>query len=90
MATNTMSQYSVKINLKIAGVRTITPTAVTGNQTGDVIPAAIAVWFWADALDPLLSTAFTTETPAQLPIVQIDLVTDQGVTALVYDPVAHT
>jgi hypothetical protein len=35
VATNTQTNYGPVINLKTAGVRTVTPTGVTGTQTGD-------------------------------------------------------
>jgi hypothetical protein len=92
MATSTLAQYLVKVDTKVAGVRTVTPTAVTGNQPNDVIPVPTAggIWFWASAVDPILLTTLTTETAVQMPIVQIDLVTDQGASALVYEALAHT
>ena len=77
MATNTLSQYLAKVDLKIAGLRIITPSSVTGSQPNDVIPVPGNIWFWQAAIDPLLSTPFTTEAPSQMPIVEIEMVTKQ-------------
>lgn len=91
MATNTFSQYRATVDLRVAGSRVITPSGVTGAAGTDTLPAPVAgnIWFVQDALDPLLTNPYTTETPAQMPIVEIELVTDQGVTSLIYDGLAH-
>lgn len=83
-ASNAYFQFDLTINLKTAGVRTVTPTNVTGNVTGDVISAPGAVWFIQWGLAPWISASIAANTPAQMPIVEIELVTDQGVTALEY------
>lgn len=82
--SNATVPFNPVINLKTAGVRTVTPTTVTGNVAGDTISAPGAIWFIQPALQPWMSANITTNTPVQMPIVEIELVTDQGVTAFEY------
>lgn len=82
--SNTTVAFNPAINLKTAGVRTVTPTTVTGNVAGDTIAAPGAVWFIQPALQPWMSASIAADNPAQHAIVEIELVTDQGITALEY------
>lgn len=82
--SNATVAFNPVINLKTAGVRTITPTTVTGNVTGDTLTPPGAIWFIQPALQPWMSASIAANTPVQMPIVEIELVTDQGVTAFEY------
>lgn len=82
--SNAITQFTLTINLKTAGVRTVTPTTVTGNVAGDVIAAPGAVWFVQYGLNPWMSASIAANTPVQMPIVEIELITDQGITAFEY------
>lgn len=84
LPTNVAGAFDLTIDLKTAGVRTITPTTVTGNVGADSITAPGLVWFMQNGLNPWLSASIATNTPVQMPIVEIELVTDQGITALEY------
>lgn len=65
------------INLKIAGTRTWTVSGVTGAQTGDVFPALSGFWFGYH-VDPYCGTDMSGDAAGQLPVVTIEIVTDQS------------
>ncbi len=71
------SNLSQVINLKTAGKRTITTAAATGSQTGDTI-AAYAGWI-SDTLNVVYSST-PSEAFDKMPIVEIEMLTDQGYT----------
>jgi hypothetical protein len=97
-ATNAQAQLNPVVDLKTAGKRVITPTAVTGSAGADVLGAAPgAIWFMGTAssgytINPYLSVPITTTTnatAATFPVVEIELITDQGITKLPYNALAH-
>lgn len=84
--SNAISQYNPRVDLKTAGLRTVTPAAVTGSAGADVLGAAPGtIWFIQNGIWPLLSLSITGDAPAQMPIVEIELITDQGITTLEYN-----
>jgi len=76
----TLSQWNPIINLKIAGERTITPGAFTGDQAGDGNLSIGAVWFY-DGLKPFLVGNISADAKDKWPTVEIELFADQGITA---------
>ena len=76
----TLSKWNPIINLKLTGERTIMPGAFTGDQTGDSNLSIDAVWFH-NGLKPFLSENMSAESEDKWPIVEIEVVTDQGITA---------
>jgi hypothetical protein len=87
-----LSSYSVKsnnsgqiynpfINLKIAGSRVITPSGVTGQQSGDsglALPDSVSTWF-ADVASQAVTPSISAENPGTWPTITIEINTDQGV-----------
>jgi hypothetical protein len=76
----TLSKWNPIINLKIAGERFVTPGAFTGDQTGDGNLSIGAVWF-DNGFKPFLSGNISADTEDKWPIVEVEFVTDQGITA---------
>ena len=76
----TLSKWNPTINLKIAGERIITPGAFTGDQTGDSDLSIGAVWFY-NGLKPFLSGNISADNGDKWPTVEIEVITDQGITA---------
>ena len=71
-----LSNFSQVINAAVAGKRVVTNTAVTGNQTGDVL-AAYPDWL----AGPLsFSWASAPSTLSGSPMVEFEIFTDQGIT----------
>jgi hypothetical protein len=71
--------YSATINCEIAGVREITAAAVTGNQSGDTLTVCPTGWLPVGC-SPVTAADMSADTQAQLPIVEIEIWTDQGIT----------
>lgn len=72
------SDLSEIIDLKTAGLRTITPTTATGpGGSADTI-AAFANWLSGDGVYYLANTLAPVETFQHFPIVEIEIITDQG------------
>lgn len=71
--------FNSQVNLKIAGIRTITPTGVTGAQSGDNItsPGANNAWL-VFGIGPFMSAATGGDTLDQQAIVEVQCTTDQG------------
>lgn len=76
----TLRKWNPIINLKVAGERLITPGACTGNQTGDSDLSIGAVWFY-NGLKPFVSGNISADAEDKWPIVEIEVMTDQGITA---------
>ena len=66
------------VNLKIAGKRVITPTSVTGLQSGDNIPVPGAITLVGENFIPFIDCDMTADTDAQSPIVNFIVRTDQS------------
>jgi hypothetical protein len=58
------------VSLKTAGTRTITPSGVTGTQTGDTLASPGTVAFTGETV-PYLATSLTGETAGQCPVVTV-------------------
>jgi hypothetical protein len=76
----TLSKWNPIINLKIAGERVITPGAFTGDQTGDSNLSIEPIWFY-NGFQPFLSGDIGADSQDKRPTVEIELITDQGMTA---------
>jgi hypothetical protein len=88
--SNVTSQYNPVIDLKTVGKRVITPTSVAGSVGADAIGAAPgAIWFMDVVINPWLSASVVGQTAVQMPLVEIEVITDQGVTKLAYNALAH-
>lgn len=72
------TSWSPTINLKVAGTRTITAASVTGTQSGDSLSAPGLIWF-ADSQTPFCSADVSGEASNLWPIVQIEMIADQGI-----------
>jgi hypothetical protein len=74
--------YGPGFDLKAAGQRVITPTAVTGGQTNDIgLPVPEAVWF-TGTTGVITSADISAEcaaAPSVCPTMTIEIITDQGV-----------
>jgi len=77
----TLSQWDPIINLKIAGERIISPGAFTGNQTGDSNLSIGAIWLY-NGFSPRLSADISGDTEDKWPTVEIEVIADQGMTAI--------
>lgn len=76
-ADNTAFNYVPVINLKIAGERVITPSGVTGTQSGDSsLSVPEAVWF-TNSLIPRINQDLSSSPP----VFTIEIITDQGIMA---------
>jgi len=73
----TVFNWGLVINVKTAGLRTITATGNTGLQTGDVDPGSGAFWF-ASTVTPWLSGDTSGDTMVQQALIDFEIVTDQG------------
>jgi hypothetical protein len=73
----TTFNWAAAVNLKLAGERVFLPTGNTGLQTGDVDPNSGAFWF-RSKVTPYLSGDTTGDTLAQQAIVDLEIITDQG------------
>jgi hypothetical protein len=73
------SGWLPKVNLKITGERVFTPgNAMTGGQTGDV-DAIFPVDGWlVGSFHPFFVADMSGDDPGELPIVTIEVITDQG------------
>lgn len=70
------STWGPIVNTKITGLRTITPTVVSGAQAGDTLPDLGKIWFISFIL-PRLNTDISGYTEGQKPIVTVEMLTDQ-------------
>jgi hypothetical protein len=72
-------RYSPTINLKMAGLRSITPSSVTGSQSADSNLSMPGPAWFADFSGVLISSDVSGESPSLWPTVTIEIATDQGV-----------
>lgn len=73
------TNYGPTINLKIAGERIITPTAVTGAQSGDSISIPGEIYI-KNVTGPYQGTNISGESSAVWPEFTIEIITDHGIT----------
>ncbi len=78
---NVATQWDIVIDLKTAGLRTITPSAVTGSVGADSIPTVASfatgnVWF-TSGLTPYLGTDISSGTTA-MPVFTVEIQANQG------------
>jgi hypothetical protein len=89
-----ISEIDPTINLKVAGERDITPTSVTGLQSGDNISAPGPITFTGslNAFMGLNGTLadISSDDPSTWPSVSIEIVTDQGFSDSTPPPLAVT
>ncbi len=80
LADGTASTYGPKVNTKIVGTRVITPTSVTGAQTGDTLGAAPGLISFVDfgGITPKLVGSFGGDTAPQMPSVHVTVLLDQA------------
>src|SRR5262249_6002227 len=80
-ADSSLLNYGPVINAKIAGSRVITPSSVTGQQSGDSgLSVSEAVWFTGQQpAGPSFSANVSGESSAVWPTITIEITTDQGV-----------
>jgi hypothetical protein len=79
-ADSSVFTYGPIINLKTAGERVVTPSEVTGTQTGDsglVVPEP--VWFTGTTTSPSISSDLSQESSSVWPNITIEITTDQRV-----------
>jgi hypothetical protein len=78
----TVTQWDVKINVKIAGERIITPGLTTGTQTGDANMTTGGLWIM-NGFQPKLQDSggsnlnISSENSNLWPIIELELITDQ-------------
>lgn len=65
------------INIKRAGLRIITPTTVTGGQSGDTLPAPPGQISFCNSIDPFMSGNMSEYTAEQRPLIEIEILTEQ-------------
>jgi hypothetical protein len=74
-----LALYGPMINAKVPGLRTVTPSRVSGLQPGDSgLPAPNTGWF-AGPLEPAMSVSVSTESPSVWPVITVEITTDQGI-----------
>ncbi len=80
LADGTAGVFAPIVNTKIVGTRVITPTTVTGAQTGDTLGSAPGDIWLVDfgGLTPILSGSFGGDTADKYPSVRIIIATDQA------------
>ncbi len=80
LADGTAGTFGPIVNTKIVGTRVITPTSVTGAQTGDTLGAAPGlIWFHNfGGLTPVVSGSFGGDTADKYPSVRIIIALDQA------------
>lgn len=80
-ASNTIAQIgtSLLVNTRVAGERLITPTAVTGAQSGDIL-APPGLFTNVEAVNPGWSSDMSAEAEPLRPIVEWEMICDQGYT----------
>lgn len=77
--SGTLFDYAPIINLKTAGLRTITPSGVTGAQTGDSgLSIGAPIWI-TQGYQPVVGTNIGSENPSVYPSVTIEFITDQNI-----------
>ena len=86
LSAGTVTSYSLGVNAKIAGKRTLTPAGTTGSQSGDNI-SAISGWLWMDpyrsgTVQLYFDHNITSEAINLWPLIEVEIITDQGITAL--------
>lgn len=79
LPNGTAGTYGPIVNTKIAGTRVITPTTVTGAQSGDTLGSAPGlIWFVAfGGIAPKLVGSFGGDTAPQLPSVRVTVLLNQ-------------
>jgi hypothetical protein len=81
--TYTSVDWTVTIDLKTVGQRTITPTSVTGSVGADVLGAAPgAVWITTGNFVDSVSSDPSADSDDKQPIWEMELTADQGITAM--------
>jgi len=80
LAAGNLTAANIVINTKVAGIRTLGPTAGTtsGAQAGDTL-AFYPNWI-SDSFTINYSNPFSSDTFATAPIIEIEVLTDQGAT----------
>ncbi len=80
LADGTAGTFAPIVNTKIVGTRVITPTTVTGSQSGDTLGSAPGLIWFIDfgGLIPIVSGSFGGDTAPQLPSVRIIIALDQA------------
>ena len=71
------TSYGPIVNTKITGLRTITPTSVTGGQSGDTLGSAPGNIEFVDTVEPFLNANISGYTAGQKPLVTFEMLTDQ-------------
>lgn len=80
-----LTDLGLVVNMKVAGVRTITRGAVTGAQSGDTLSAPGNVSFAANS-SPYLTRDISGESSGVWPIYSVEYITDQGITPTAVAP----
>lgn len=75
----TRQTWNPVINLKVAGERVITPTTVTGAQSGDTLGSAPGLIWFTGPMNQLFNHDTSGDTAGQQALVTISFVTSQGV-----------
>ncbi len=80
LADGTAGTFGPIVNTKIVGTRVITPTTVTGAQSGDTLGSAPGLIWWVDfgGWSPVLSGSFGGDTADKYPSVRITILLDQA------------
>jgi hypothetical protein len=78
-ADGTVLFYDPVINLKAAGLRTITPSGVTGTQTGDTGLSTGGDLWLTGVCGPFMATDISGESSGVWPTFTIEIITDQSV-----------
>jgi hypothetical protein len=74
----TLFPWSISVDLRTTGVRTITPTQITGSAGADSLGIAPGnVWF-GGPVGPSISRDVSAESPANWPLFEVEIMTDQG------------
>ena len=71
------THYGPIVNTKIVGQRLITPTTVSGSQSGDVLGGAPGTISFTDNIQPFLNADMSGDTNDQKPIIEVEILTDQ-------------
>jgi hypothetical protein len=79
MINGAWTSYAPRINMKILGERVITPSGVTGTQSGDsnLTLGSLPAWI-GGGFDPSMSVSISGEAESTWPEFTIEMITDQG------------